>query len=242
MFEIKKAFSLTELLLALAIIGIVAVLTVSILTAQIFSRDRAVRIKKAYSTLTNSYKLVAARKGSMLDWSTLDANSVGKNLSEYMYQATNCGTNVLEKNNGCVPECPNIYKSNGETINTCESEEVSKLRTPDGFSYAFQIEDPSCRTSVLAEDATDKDSVLKYICGTAMVDIYSGSKGTNYYGADLYLFYITKDGIFPVGLTTDSRYPLDEEACSKRATEDVIGCSAKLIYDEYVKTEGNVVE
>ena len=237
MFKFKKAFSLTELLLALAIIGIVSVLTVSILMAQIFNRDRAVRIKKAYSTLVNSYKLVIPRKGTILDWDGVNAIIIGNYLAEYMYQSTNCKTQILERNNGCVPECPEIYKAGGDTLNTCESEDVAKFRTADGFSYAFQIEDPTCRLSVLSEDEPDKDSVLKYICGTAMVDIYSGSKGTNYYGADLYLFYITKDGIFPVGLTADSKYPLDEEKCKKRTTEDVIGCSAKLIYDDDIQVD-----
>jgi len=237
MLKSKKAFSLVELLLALAIIGVVAVLTISVLTSKVFGKDRAVRIKKAYTTLSNSYRYIVPVMGGIMDWPEINAAAVGENLSKNMYQATNCGTDVLQRNNDCIPDCPDIYKADGDPINTCESAEVSKFRAADGFSYAFQIEDPTCRISVLDEDSQDKDSVLKNICGTALVDIYSGSKGSNYYGADLYLFYITKDGIFPVGLTSDSKYPLDEEKCSQKTTEDVIGCSAKLIYDDDIKED-----
>ena len=241
MYKINKAFTLVEVLITLAIIGVVSVLALYILNTQIFNNDRAGRVKKSYTTLTNAYKFVVISKGNVIDWSDITSETVGGNFAKTMYKAYDCGVEVLEKNNKCVPDCPDIYKVDGSTLNTCSSNKVSKLRAADGFSYAFQIEDPSCRTSALAEDEQNQDSALKYICGTAMVDIYSGSKGSNHYGADLYLYYITRNGIFPVGLSVDKKFPLDEEKCIKRASEDVIGCTAKILFDDVTIVDGKYV-
>lgn len=238
MHKLNKAFTLTEVLITLAIIGVVTVLLLYILAGQIFNNDRAGRLKKAYTTLSNAYQFIVATKGNIIDWSDRSSKTVGTYFSKTMYKVYDCGLEVLDDNNSCFPDCPNIYKANGGKLNTCESTQVAKLKAADGFSYAFQIEDTTCSTSVLSEDTTDKDSVLKHICGTALVDIYPGSKGSNHYGADLYLFYITRNGIIPVGLATDSRYPLHEEKCLKRTSEDIVGCSAKIIFDDITVVEG----
>ena len=227
----KKAFTFVEILLVLLIIGIIYLLVIFVFKDKVINIDRTTRVKKTYITLVNSYKMVTLKKGSIIDWSEVTSKVLEENLSEYLYVNENCKNAVLYTGNICIPDCPNLYKTNKDTVNTCESDKVSKFRTTDGVSYAFHIEDPSCSISALGENNSQKRSVLKYICGTAVIDIHSGLNSLNYYGADLHLFYITRDGFFPVGLIDDEIFPYDEEKCQNKITEDVIGCSAKIIFE-----------
>ncbi len=54
----KAAFTLAEVLITLGIIGVVAVLTLSVVIPEIQNRQNIARWKKAYSTVSNAYNLV----------------------------------------------------------------------------------------------------------------------------------------------------------------------------------------
>lgn len=228
----KKAFTLVEVLFAIAIIGVVAVLSITVLISHIINKDRAVRLKKAYNTLSNGYKFIIPKHGQISYWSDKSSKAMGEKFSKVLSHVVDCGTEKIQKNNPCVPSCPKIYTAKGDEIDVCNSSEVAKLRTGEGFSYAFHMEDPACKTSVLKEESEDKDSPLTHVCGTVAVDIYSQLKGSNFYGADLYLFYMTREGFVPAGLSDDKQFPLDAEKCNRRTTEDIPGCTARLLYED----------
>ena len=54
----KAAFTLAEVLITLGVIGVVAVLTLSVVIPEIQNRQNIARWKKAYSTISNAYNLV----------------------------------------------------------------------------------------------------------------------------------------------------------------------------------------
>ncbi len=235
MLNISRAFTLAEAMFALIIIGIVASLTIPTVIQNSQGRETVLKVRKAYSVLSNAYENATTKYGEISEWDTIDTASYGTKMAANILQGYNCGTaNNLTINNDCVPGCPKIYKANGESIdNVCTSSDVAKLMASDGTSYAFQIEDPTCSIDI-TENAANAPLNLKQVCGTALADIYQSKAGKNknLYGADLYLFYITKDGIIPAGLDLDKKYPYNASDCVKRITKDAFGCGAKLIYDK----------
>jgi prepilin-type N-terminal cleavage/methylation domain-containing protein len=54
----NPAFTLAEVLITLGIIGVVAAMTIPTLMAKINERQTVVKLKKAYSTLSNAYRLL----------------------------------------------------------------------------------------------------------------------------------------------------------------------------------------
>lgn len=229
----KKAFSLGEALLSLVIIGVVASLTIMVLIPDTKGKETLVKVQRAYSILSNAYENSATKFGPILDWNEVNSASFGYTIANSMLLAKDCKTeNDLPLINDCVPDCPKIYTTTKTLIDVCKSSSVSKLMTNDGFSYAFQIESQSCDINV-SNNSENAPFALKQVCGTAMTDIYSSKAGRNknLYGVDLFLFYITREGIIPVGLPDDIKFPPPaENTCKKEITTNVPECTAQYIY------------
>lgn len=239
MLEQKYAFTLGEALLAMATLGVVAALTIIVLSQDTQGKETILKVKKAYSVMSNAYENASTKYGEIAEWDDISSAAFGNNIGNSMNLSTNCGTaSNLPKYNDCVPDCPKIYKAGGGSLDTCTSSDVAKMITTDGFSYAFQIESKTCDIDV-TKGSENAPLILKRVCGTAMTDIYNSRKGKNknLYGVDLFLFYITKDGIIPVGLDSDKTYEYKEGECARKITTDAFGCTAKLIYDKKVIEE-----
>ena len=66
-----------------------------------------------------------------------------------------------------------------------------------------------------------------------MTDLNSSSfgKNKNIYGKDLFLFYITRDGIYPAGIQDDAKFGnYDASKCKKIVSEHTPGCTATFLY------------
>lgn len=226
------AFTAAEALFALVIIGVIAAFTIPIVVQNSYGRETILKVKKAHSILSNSYENATTKYGEISEWSSVTSAVFNDRMMSAMLAAKNCGTDAnLGMRNDCVPDCPNIYKAGGGYLNTCTSSDVAKMMSTDGTSYAFQIESPNCDVDVTNDDSS-APLYLKQVCGTALADIFNSQKGRNrnLYGVDLFLFYITRDGIYPVGLSYDKKYPYEESKCVKGITTNVIGCTARMIY------------
>ncbi len=235
MKNFKYAFTLAETLLALAIIGVIVVMTILVVMQDTSGKETLIKVQKSYSVLSNAFENALTKYGQVVDWDEISTGSFERKMNDTMLAARNCGTaNNLTAKNDCVPGCPSLYTIEGSLLNTCTSSNVSKMMTADGFSYAFQIEDIGCATDVTGN--TDRaPSALKQVCGTIMVDIYATKKGRekNIYGSDLFLFYITREGILPVGLADDKKFPFDKTLCKKKVTQNLPGCTSQYIYDKH---------
>lgn len=233
--KLNKAFSLAETLIALVIIGVVAAMTIMVLIPETKGKEKLVKIKRAYSILSNAYENTVTLYGPILDWDTVDSAAFAHKIEKSMRVAKNCGTATnLTITNDCVPGCPKIYTTSKTLLDVCTSDNVAKLMTDDGFSYAFQIENSNCSINVTANAVKDI-AALKQVCGTAMTDIYStkAGKDKNLYGVDLFLFYITRDGLVPAGIDSDTKFGNhDASLCKKIITENIPGCTATFLYDK----------
>ena len=70
----SRAFTLAEVLITLAVIGVVAALTIPTLMQSYKDRQTVTAVLKAASTLTNAYKLTVVDEGEPTEWFKDDVN------------------------------------------------------------------------------------------------------------------------------------------------------------------------
>ena len=97
--KVKSAFTLAEVLITLAIIGIVAAMTIPALVTSYQKKITAVRVKKAYAELVQVIKLSEVDNGNMAAWdfgTYNDVNETRKFLEKYILpyykNITECST------------------------------------------------------------------------------------------------------------------------------------------------------
>lgn len=68
----KKAFTLAEVLITLGIVGIVAAMTIPALIGKHKKIETVTKLKTAYATINNAFKLAVANYGDMRNWDYID--------------------------------------------------------------------------------------------------------------------------------------------------------------------------
>ena len=86
MFRIK-AFTIAEVLIALVVIGVVAAITIPVISMDSQKKKTVVQLRKAYSVIYNAYNLSVSENGPIQTWefgkNTYDWNSSRKFLEKY---------------------------------------------------------------------------------------------------------------------------------------------------------------
>ena len=188
--EIKKAFTLAEVLIVIGIIGVVAALTLPNLNHATGDKEKVTKVKKIYSALADAYGRAEAVYGAADTWfkdennnnTTLGAEKTAKRISEFMKVSKECGFDE-----GCFSTAPLVsltdstdepwYDNLEEMLATCHY----MVTLSDGTSLAFRY---------------NGSAGWEYI--EIFVDIDGPNKGKNFYGDDIYAFYIglSEDSIF----------------------------------------------
>lgn len=89
-----KAFTLAEVLITLAIIGIVAAMTIPTLIQNYQEKVTVTKVKKIYSTLSNAYQLyLIDNQPEVFDYTKEGAQQVYKIFEPYLKVAKDCGNN-----------------------------------------------------------------------------------------------------------------------------------------------------
>jgi len=106
----KKAFTLAEVLITLAIIGVVAALTMPSLIAKYQEKQMLTAFKRTYSILENAYRLALYNNGDISEWAfTNDAAYNAKMLYDNMKPYLNI-TKTCEYSSGCFSD--EVYSFN----------------------------------------------------------------------------------------------------------------------------------
>ncbi len=176
----NRAFTLAEVLITLGIIGIIIAMTLPSLIARHNKKQTVVRLKKAYSTLANAYRLAQYEYGDNfrkdIDW-TKDTARIEflEKLRPFLDIAVDCnkGTSKL-----CFPK----HNDRHDTFYYTQLERK-------GTNYFGKNKD----SAVLLKDGTlivilDSPHSL-YHAVSIMIDI-NGPAKPNHYGHDTFFFYI----------------------------------------------------
>lgn len=221
-----KAFTLAEVLITLGIIGVVAAMTMPSLIANHREKENVVKLKKVYSTLSNAYLLAKEEYGTPDNWDLKandDPDGAENELNifaKYMNVAKNCG-----RNPGCWPlEQYRFLKGTPYNIDHNTNISFAKLVLNDGTTLTMNVRDPDCK------QIRGSNTALSSTCGTISADI-NGAKLPNQIGKDLFVFVISKEGIFPHGTQDETMFSF-ANSCKDKNTADGWGCAAWVIFNE----------
>lgn len=216
----KKAFTLSEVLITLAIIGVVAAITLPSLIAKHQEKVTVTKLKKVYSTLSQAFLMAVTEYGPPYDWESYsyeDENDetvsrfYADNLVNQISKIKDCGF----KSEGCFAE--DYKKLNGGSERDFENlnNRYYKFIISDGMACAIEGYEP---------DPRGKTDTSSY--GEIWVDI-NGKKGPNTCGKDLFLFVYTAQQVLPYSYTAPETYTYLKSTCSTSSSG--YGCSTWVL-------------
>lgn len=224
-----KAFTLSEVLITLVVIGVIAAISVPTIAPNL-QKQYVERCKKVYSTLAQSANRAIADNGSMDLWEVPDGDIREKNkffvknfVLPYVINAKDCG----DSSDG---QCKFDYKWMNENEIKSLSYDWHKVILNDGSAIAFQT-----------NGSMDSD----YCFVLAYADI-NGGKKPNKFGRDIYTFVywlknpnVSRAGRFEAYGNDWSRQNLltskGTNACNKGSSGQL--CAALLMKDSWEMKE-----
>ncbi|MBE7706181.1 MAG: type II secretion system protein [Cyanobacteria bacterium SIG30] len=229
-----KAFTLAEVLITLAIIGVVAALTIPSVVTNYQNQERIAALKKTYSALANTTNLAISEHGAIETWEVATrlegaVNFVDKYMIPYLKIQKKCG---IDRAGICALK---NYSYLNESTPGHGSERATNFVLADG-------------TVVVSSTYYAEPHKRVYL----WVDV-NGSKGPNVLGKDIFDFsyFIAGYGIqngklLPPGINRTMNQIIAESSsgCNKNASGEF--CGALIIRngwkipnkDEYVKMAG----
>jgi len=139
----KEAFTLAEVLITLAIIGVVATMTIPKLIADFQKKSTAIKVKKAYAELIQAIKLSEIDNGDFSTWNLGSQNSIensrkviNKYITPYYNSIWECGNGIGNEENsknekyckvGVSSAGVNYALSNGTVLSFLADASVTKV-------------------------------------------------------------------------------------------------------------------
>lgn len=208
----KKAFTLSEVLITLGIIGAVAVLTMSILIKNYQVKTTVVKLKKMYSILSEAYAMYLNENVPL---SSIPLNSSGAVVAFKVFEPNlkilkDCG---VSSGKGCI--YTGVYKerSGAPRLSYSQSNFYYKALLVDGSAIWF------------------RGSVDGYYQINIFYDV-NGEKGPNRWGYDLFGFLVNEKEVFPLGARgKDLLNQQLDKSCSSSGSSG-FGCTAWVLEHE----------
>ncbi len=208
-----KGFTLAEVLITLAIIGVVAALTIPSVVKNYQKTQTVTKLKKAYSVISQAYNNSQAQNGSYDTWDKgFDIGTeeyFDRYWAPYFKIEKICSTGAVC---GYKSNYPIVDLSGAETSYSVHTSVIGKsFITTDGILYRIRV-----TTSSGAEEASN-----------ILVDL-NNSKGPNMLGKDIFFFERTAKGILP-SYYSSTQATIDTN-CSKGPGKGIC-CAAKIMRD-----------
>ncbi len=208
----KKAFSLTEVLLTLVIIGVIAAMMIPSVLSDVEKRRNIESWKNLYSEVAQATNLVMLdNSGSLVDVCTSwDDNCLRDKYKKYMNVMKSCD----ESGNLGVCWHPNDNSSkmlDGEGINWWSSS--SGLIQSNGSFVNFNFTSNDCSSTYGTLNT----------CGFILVDV-NGFGKPNVLGKDIFQIWLLKYGVKPRGV--DDGY---QNSCNSNSSG--WSCAAEYMYN-----------
>ncbi len=192
--KIHKAFTLSEVLITLTIIGIIAGITISMIHAQYDELVRKAQVKKTYSKLSNTMYRVIADGGSM--FFKIDADDY-KNVKDWFdkYLKKYLGTiKVCYDTSGCWND-GDSYNMDGSIAYKNRTgvgigNDIITAVLNDGTFINMNVQSASAFARNFGVDLDTQYGLEIYF------DI-NGSKKPNTIGKDIFPVVFTRDGLVP---------------------------------------------
>ena len=232
----KKGFTLAEVLITLAIIGVVAALTIPVVVHKYQQKQFYTAFMKSYNTLTNAFDMSVADNGEPNAWSYNNSENeyFQKYLGDYLKVAAVC--------KGNPSACGASAGLKGGLLNIKSSDILSDLEEA-GFNdyyaginreYSLLLQDGSLLMISFAGDYSRPDEI------DITLDT-NGVKGPNIMGRDMHIFEIRgvsgTYSIAPFGViegftlsNLTSGEDMDEN-CSTSTESVGLACGARMLLE-----------
>lgn len=212
--KIKNAFTLAEVLITLAVVGVVASMAIPGLVNNAQKTEYLTGLKKAYATLSEALNMYRAEHGAieyMFECNNQGPKCILDRIAPYLSLAKTC--NGIK---GCWYDS-DVRWLNGNTAyatyDTTWQNANGKATLADGMMIKFSMWSESC-----THGAAYTGPLNNTICADFEIDV-NGAKGPNMIGRDFFSFWITKNGIKPKG-------EFDDKDCEAK---NDFGCAAKVL-------------
>ncbi len=176
----KKGFTLAEVLITLAIIGVVAALTIPAVVKNYQKTQTTSKLRKAYSTINQAYNNSQAENGMYQTWDKGEDIGAEEFFNRYWKP-------YLKVAKVC------------STYSDCGYKDAQPWKYPGGTTCGTNVVSPSTRTTFLTTDGV-LFIVFTQGGGEIVSHIYidlNASKEPNIVGKDLFLFSRTDKGVVP---------------------------------------------
>ena len=217
----KKGFTLSELLLALVVIGVITVIAIPRVVGDMNNKSRVTALQKTYTDLASAVKLLLiAERASTLQHSSLCVdnlsydttnrvnNSAGKFLLTYMDVKNDCKLDFEE----CFAPMDKYKNISKESLKFPQIE--------DGQAYSVELTSGATVAMIPGdEDVGNKAPVKVYI------DV-NGKASPNIAGRDLFLIYVYYDGFVGDRVSNTSK-----ETCKENLYGS--GCFNRLVNENW---------
>ena len=223
----KYAFTLSEVLITLAVIGVTAAICSPSIVHNMDKIQYKTPLKKNYSTLSQAFNLEYGYYfyDDYMDWDFKHENSftvdVYKHLSRHLNVTYVCGRKY--EDNECFAPAK---AKNGK---------VAKYFTTTGFAsnfahlYTFVLSDGTSvaldvwlKASIQNYAGVHKNLIKESDNLVILVDV-NGPKKPNVVGRDVHLFVLTNKGLVPAGADNKSKF------CDNKSIDYNYDCTAKML-------------
>lgn len=211
----KKGFTLAEVLITLAIIGVVASMSIPALMSSTNNQEHTSRLLKVYSSLSQATNLIKAENGNSLTGLFNNHIDMRDKYKEKLLNTKTCST----ANNDCWHADGQFYTLDGRPWPQVDYNDSKNLISNDGTLYSFVNVSINCTVDY-------GDDQFERTCGWIVVDT-NGFKKPNRMGIDIHRFWITQQGIYPFGTSGSPVYICDKNNTSSVWNGD--GCNARIL-------------
>lgn len=184
--RLKKAFTMAEVLMVLAVIGVVAAMALPRLSDNVDEQALVAGVRKAYSDLQIAYDAMVTRYGEPDGW--LNGLESNKKASELL-------KNRLKESLDVELDCEDSASNCMPTSTT----DAYYLKLKSGIGLAISADND-------VDFTCDSFQYRYYPCafGDIYVDVNGPDKGPNQDGYDIFDFELSKNGVEPEGLSNAS--------------------------------------
>ena len=181
----KSAFTLAEVLITLAIIGVVAAMTIPTLISDYQEKVTVTKVKKMYSILSNAYQLHIADHGTPghIEYSEEGAAAAFNIFAPYLKIAKDCGGDGT----GCIVTGYAAKEEGRALVDYVSNTSYYKVVLNDSSTIWFR--GGASESEIASGDNYDMD---------IMFDV-NGIAGPNRWGYDLFDFLIVDGILYPDG-------------------------------------------
>lgn len=223
----KLGFTMTEVLITLGIIGVVAAMTLPALINNQRNKALETALKKNYSAILQALDMYQAETGERISTESVGRHEVKTALMTYMKVLVDCGYGVATEGEACMPN----DTSNPDSQKYKNFTGTSTINLNFFDDGQFVLNDGSFILIENSNKTSGNNDGHIYIS----VDVNGYLKNPNRLGRDLFIFVLDSKGILlPMGAPGTKYYSETEEYCSATSSNNMngAGCTYKALTDK----------